>query len=90
MVTHLARKTFACTIGLANGMNIGVLSRILGHASIQVTLDSYATVIDTLMLQNVNDLKSKLALNNGKKTEEAIEIDAQNGLVGNLSNISNN
>jgi integrase len=62
LVSHLARKTFACTIGLANGMNIGVLSRILGHASIQVTLDSYATVIDELMLRNVRDLKKKLSL----------------------------
>ncbi len=61
LVSHLARKTFACTIGLANGMNIGVLSRILGHASIQVTLDSYATVIDELMLRNVRDLKKKLS-----------------------------
>jgi len=64
LVTHLARKTFACTIGLANDMNIGVLSKILGHASIQVTLDSYATVIDSLMLQNVRDLKNKLNKNN--------------------------
>lgn len=64
LVSHLARKTFACTIGLANGMNIGVLSKILGHASIQVTLDSYATVIDSLMLQNVRDLKGKLAQGN--------------------------
>jgi integrase len=61
LVTHLARKTFACTIGLANGMNIGVLSKILGHASIQVTLDSYATVIDELMLRNVRELKAKLS-----------------------------
>ena len=52
LVSHLARKTFACTIGLANGMNIGVLSK---------TLDSYATVIDSLMLQNVRDLKGKLS-----------------------------
>lgn len=61
LVSHLARKTFACTIGLANGMNIGVLSKILGHASIQVTLDSYATVIDELMIRNVRDLKNKLS-----------------------------
>lgn len=67
LVSHLARKTFACTIGLANGMNIGVLSKILGHASIQVTLDSYATVIDELMLQNVRELKGKLSKQNGIK-----------------------
>lgn len=65
LVSHLARKTFACTIGLANGMNIGVLSKILGHASIQVTLDSYATVIDELMITNVHDLKKKLSEKNG-------------------------
>jgi integrase len=66
LVSHLARKTFACTIGLANGMNIGVLSKILGHASIQATLDFYATVIDSLMLQNVQDLKNKLSASKEK------------------------
>jgi len=61
LVTHLARKTFATTIALSNGMNIGVLSRILGHNSIKVTLDSYGTIIDELMLSNVKALKEKLA-----------------------------
>lgn len=61
LVSHLARKTFACTVGLANGMNIGVLSKLLGHSSIQITLDSYATVIDELMLNNVRALKEKLS-----------------------------
>jgi integrase len=62
LVSHLARKTFACTVGLANGMNIGVLSKLLGHSSIQITLDSYATVIDELMLNNVRALKEKLSI----------------------------
>lgn len=44
LVTHLARKTFATTVALTNGMNIGVLSKILGHNSIKVTLDSYGTI----------------------------------------------
>jgi len=61
LVSHLARKTFACTVGLANGMNIGVLSKLLGHSSIQITLDSYATVIDELMISNVRALKEKLS-----------------------------
>ena len=43
-------------------MNIGVLSKILVHASIQVTLDFYAIVIDELMIRNVSDLKRKLSL----------------------------
>lgn len=61
LVSHLARKTFASTIALGNGMAIGVVSKILGHASVQVTLDAYADVIDSLMLQNVHDLKKKLS-----------------------------
>jgi len=32
--THLARKTFTTTVALSNGLNIGVLSKILGHNSI--------------------------------------------------------
>jgi hypothetical protein len=42
-------------------MNIGVLSKILGHNSIKVTLDSYGTIIDELMLNNVKELKEKLS-----------------------------
>lgn len=60
LTTHLARKTFASTIMLGNGVNIAVLSKILGHASIQVTLDCYASVVDELLLKNVKDLKEKL------------------------------
>ncbi len=74
LVSHLARKTFACTIGLANGMNIGVLSKILGHASIQITLDSYATVIDELMIRNVRDLKDKLSANFKNQTMSGSQI----------------
>lgn len=63
LTTHLARKTFATTVMLANGVNIGVLSRLLGHSSIQITLDSYATVLDELMLNNVNMIRTKLMNN---------------------------
>lgn len=48
--------------GWGNGMNIGVISRLLGHASIQVTLDSYATVIDELMMRSVGDLRGKMTI----------------------------
>ena len=41
-------------------MNIGVLSNILGHNSIKVTLDCYGAIIDELMLSNVKELKEKL------------------------------
>lgn len=55
LVTHLARKTFATIIALTNGINIGVLSKILGHNSIKVTLDSYGAIIDELMIRNVKN-----------------------------------
>lgn len=65
LVTHLAQKTFATTIALTNGMNIGVLSKILGHNSIKVTLDSYGTIIDELMLRSVKEQKDKLSSKKG-------------------------
>ena len=61
LVTHLARKTFATTVALTNGMHIGVLSKILGHNSIKVTLDCYGAIIYELMLRNVKELKEKLS-----------------------------
>jgi len=73
LVTHLARKTFATTVALTNGMNIGVVSKILGHNSIRTTLDSYGTIIDELMLRNVKELKEKLA----EKKDNSILPDTQ-------------
>lgn len=73
LTTHLARKTFASTIMLANGVNIAVLSKILGHSNIQVTLDSYATVIDELLFKNVKDLKEKLSPANEKPTPANVQ-----------------
>lgn len=58
LTVHLARKTFGCTM-LASGVNIGVISKLLGHASIQVTLDSYASVMDELMMNNVRMIREK-------------------------------
>lgn len=73
LTTHLARKTFASTIMLANGVNIAVLSKILGHSNIQVTLDSYATVIDELLFKNVKDLKEKLSSPSDKPTPADVQ-----------------
>jgi integrase len=84
LTTHLARKTFATTIMLANGVNIAVLSKILGHASVQVTLDSYASVVDELLLRNVKDLKEKL--NPTKERFEIKEITASSVLHDDLVN----
>lgn len=70
LTTHIARKTFATTIMLANGVNIGVLSRLLGHASVQVTLDSYGTFHDQLMVSNVNMIRDKFPAREIPKDED--------------------
>jgi len=58
LTVHIARKTYACTM-LASGVNMGVISKLLGHSSIQVTLDSYASVMDELMMNNVRMIREK-------------------------------
>ena len=65
LTVHLARKTFGCTM-LASGVNIGVISKLLGHASIQVTLDSYASVMDELMMNNVRMIREKFVSKNDR------------------------
>ncbi len=72
LTVHIARKTFGCTM-LASGVNIGVISRLLGHASIQVTLDSYASVMDELMMNNVRMIREKFVSKNDR-----LEIDNLN------------
>ncbi|MCJ7450022.1 MAG: site-specific integrase [Bacteroidales bacterium] len=92
LVTHLARKTFATTVALSNGMNIGVLSKILGHNSIKVTLDSYGTIIDELMLRNVKELKEKLSPKNQQvnDTEKDRLSNAHHELIFKITNSSKN
>jgi len=92
LVTHLARKTFATTIALTNGMNIGVLSKILGHNSIKVTLDSYGTIIDELMLSNVKELKEKLSLKQQQdsNSDTGVSPDAHINLLFNIDDLSKN
>ena len=92
LVTHLARKTFATTVALTNGMNIGVLSKILGHNSIKVTLDSYGAIIDELMLRNVKELKDKLSSQKDAPVISSLQIDnsAQADLVKKAGEMSKN
>jgi len=87
LTTHIARKTFATTVMLSNGVNIGVLSRLLGHASVQVTLDSYGTFHDQLMLSNVNMVREKLLINSDQdKTTETKKLSAANELITKINN----
>jgi integrase len=92
LVTHLARKTFATTVALTNGMNIGVVSKILGHNSIRTTLDSYGTIIDELMLRNVKELKEKLSLKQQQdsNSDTCVSPDAHINLLFNINDLSKN
>jgi hypothetical protein len=64
-------------------MNIGVLSKILGHNSIKVTLDSCGTIIDELKIRNFKELKEKLLSkkNLSVKSMFSINSDAQEDLI---------
>lgn len=56
---HGIRHTFA-TRGLESGMDIKTLSRILGHSSIQISLDLYAHVTDQLQAEHMENLRTFL------------------------------
>jgi site-specific recombinase XerD len=43
--SHAGRRTFATTIGLANGVSLETISKILGHTTIKIT-QQYAIVTD--------------------------------------------
>ena len=43
--SHWARRSFTC-LALSKGMNLDVVSKILGHSGESVTLDSYAQYTD--------------------------------------------
>jgi len=81
LTVHLARKTYGSTL-LSEGVNIGVISKLLGHASIQVTLDSYASVMDELMLNNVKMIREKFVAKNDKfELFELKDNSANKGLI---------
>lgn len=59
LTSHIARKSFATTIMLANGVNIGVVSRLLGHSDVRVTLDAYGAFNDQLMMSDVGMMRDR-------------------------------
>lgn len=58
--THTARKTFATTIGLRNGMSMEVVSKALGHSNIRITQESYADLQNDRMREEFENLSFKL------------------------------
>lgn len=56
--THTARHTFATTVTLSNKISIEVVSKMLGHSSINMT-KKYARVVDDLIQKDMKKLKGK-------------------------------
>ncbi len=56
--THTARHTFATTVTLANQISIEVVSKMLGHSSINMT-KKYARVVDDLIHRDMKKIYSK-------------------------------
>jgi len=56
--THTARHTFATTVTLANQISIEVVSKMLGHSSINMT-KKYARVVDDLVSRDMQKLVGK-------------------------------
>ena len=46
MSHHLARRTFATTVLLFNDVPMEIVSALLGHATMSVTQDSYAKIVN--------------------------------------------
>ena len=58
--THTARKTFATTIALRNGMSMEVVSKALGHSNIRITQESYADLQNDRIREEFEKLNQKL------------------------------
>ncbi|MAE08512.1 MAG: hypothetical protein CL661_07100 [Bacteroidetes bacterium] len=56
--THTARHTFATTVTLANHISIEVVSKMLGHSSINMT-KKYARVVDDLIQKDMKKIQGK-------------------------------
>src|SRR5690606_26878241 len=59
---HLARKPFSVSIALANNVPVETLSRMLGHSSINVTLNAYASITDQKISEDFQKLRNRLAV----------------------------
>ena len=57
---HIARKTFATTVLLLNGVSMEVVSELLGHSKITVTQEHYAKVVKSKVSEEIGRLKISL------------------------------
>ncbi len=61
LTVHLARKTFAISVLLKNNISIPVVSSLLGHQDIKVTLDAYSSVMPEMVIREFSKLKNTLS-----------------------------
>lgn len=66
---HVARHTFATTVTLQNGVPIESVSKMLGHSKISTT-QIYARVMEVKLREDMNLLKERLKLKEGKRELE--------------------
>lgn len=57
---HVARKTFATTVLLFNGVPMEIVSELLGHSSIQITQDYYGKIVQKKVGLEMADLTKRL------------------------------
>ncbi|WP_416448348.1 site-specific integrase [Leeuwenhoekiella sp. A2] len=62
---HVARHTFATTVTLSNGVPIETVSKLLGHSKLSTT-QIYARVVERKVSEDINVLKDKLGIQEGK------------------------
>lgn len=55
---HIARRTFATTITLSNGVSIESVGKMLGHTNIKTT-QHYAKILDLKISNDMAALKQK-------------------------------
>ena len=73
---HDLRHTFA-TMALENGMNIKILSDMIGHSSAETTLNIYSHVTDTMRTQASVKIDRKIGGTNAEMPNTQINIAEQ-------------
>jgi integrase len=58
LTTHLARRTFACTVLLRNNVHLQIVSQLLGHSSTSTTMKSYISEVPELMISEFEKVKN--------------------------------